>query len=352
MATLDPQPFRVDAGGRAWNASAMTRGWKLTLPCTRAEAEALSDDIGLLAELDPPPALMTCELEEDNPKKWQVQAYFEQKPDGGAVKLLQQMIPSSARARPVIEELPDEDWVSLSQQGLEPVIAGRFHVRNLADDPVPADLVPLLIPAGRAFGTGQHETTGGCLAMLDRCRRLGERYGNLLDVGTGTGVLAFAAQHLWPRAYATASDIDPAAVEVTAENATLNGVTPGPGQGQLALRVAAGVDDAVIGARAPYDLVIANILAGPLIELAPALAAMLGDGGTLILAGLLDDQAERVIDTYRAQGLRFVDRIDAPFGEDGNWPTLRFRKRPAIGWRRPRRWRAGDTGETPGFGSW
>lgn len=327
----------------------MTGSWKLTLPCTRAEAEALSDDMGVLADLDPPPALMTSEVETDNPDRWQIDAYFEGRPDKATVTRLQAMLPSSTGVKPVIEQLPDEDWVTLSQQGLEPVIAGRFHVRNHADDPVPAGYVPLLVPAGRAFGTGQHETTSGCLEMLDRCRGLGERFGNIADVGTGTGLLAFAALHLWPRALVTASDIDPAAVEVTAENAALNHVALGGGRGRLSLYVAAGVDNPGVQGRSPYDLVIANILAGPLIELAPSLSAVLEEGGTLILAGLLGDQADRVIAAYRAQGLRLVDRLTVDGAE---WPTLRFRKRPAIGWKRPRRLVVGANGEAPGFGSW
>ncbi|MPT48475.1 MAG: 50S ribosomal protein L11 methyltransferase [Sphingobium sp.] len=332
----------------------MTKSWKLTLPCTRAEAEALSDDMGALAELDPPPALMTSEMELDDPEKWQVDAYFEGKPAKKTIALLQSMVPSSAGVAPALEALPDEDWVTLSQQGLEPIVAGRFHVRNHADDPVPSNLVPLLIPAGRAFGTGQHETTAGCLMMLDRCRGLGENYRNIVDVGTGTGLLAFAALDLWRRAHVTASDVDPAAVEVTAENAVLNHVAIGHRGGELSLYAAAGVNHPALHGRAPYDLVIANILAGPLIELAPSLCAVLEEGGTLILAGLLDTQADRVAAAYRAQGLRLVDRIEAStkHGEGGQWPCLRFRKRPAIGWKRPRRWSAEANGDAPGFGSW
>ncbi len=327
----------------------MTGSWKLTLPCTRAEAEALNEDIGPLADLDPPPALMTSEVELDNPDRWEVEAYFEGRPGKAAIACLRALLPSSMGRKARLEKLPDEDWVTLSQQGLEPVIAGRFHVRNHAGDRVPDGYVPLLVPAGRAFGTGQHETTSGCLLMLDRCRRTGGRFGNIADVGTGTGLLAFAALHLWPRALMTASDIDPAAVEVTAQNAALNGVAPGGGRGQISLHVAAGVDHPVVQGRAPYDLVIANILAGPLIELAPSLCTVLEEGGTLILAGLLDDQADRVVAAYRAQGMRLVDRLAV---DDGPWPTLRFRKRPLIGWRRPRRWAADANGEAPGFGSW
>ena len=321
--------------------------WKLTLPCTRAEAEAIEADIGALALLDNPPVLMTSEAEPDNPDRWQLDAYFEGRPDAATVALVRALTPSAGRTRPALEKLPQEDWVTLSQQGLEPVIAGRFHVRNMPDDPVPEGYKPFLIGAGLAFGTGQHQTTSGCLAMLDRLRRIGGRFDNIADVGTGTGLLAFAAMHLWPRAYATASDIDPISVQVTAENAGKNGVPLGLGQGRLALFTAAGVDHPGIQRRAPYDLMIANILAGPLIELAPSLCAALDEGGTLILAGLLDSQADRVLAAYRAQGMRLADRIDT-----GQWPTLRLRKRPSAAWRRPRRMRSAGNGEAPGYGSW
>lgn len=330
----------------------MTQSWKLTLPCTRAEAEALSEDASAFADLAAPPAILTSEMEEDDPDRWQIDAYFEGKPDAALIVRLRSFLPSSAGAEPVLEPLPEEDWVTMSQQGLEPIVAGRFHVRNAAGDPVPAGLEPLFVPAGRAFGTGQHETTSGCLMMLDRCRGLGERFVNIADIGTGTGVLAMAALRLWPLAQMTASDMDPAAVEVAAENAALNDFALGPRQGEIELRVAAGVDDPVLQARAPYDLLIANILAGPLIELAPSLCATLAEGGTLILAGLLDRQMAQVVAAYRAQGMRLADRIDAVHADGGRWPALRLRKRPAIGWKRPRRWAADANGEAPGFGSW
>jgi ribosomal protein L11 methyltransferase len=321
--------------------------WKLTLPCTRAEAEALSEDMGPLAALDSPPVLMTSEVEPDDPLQWRLDAYFDGKPSKATIAMVQALAPSGKGTKPLLEALPPEDWVTLSQQGLEPVVAGRFFVRNMASDAVPAGYKDYLIAAGRAFGTGQHETTAGCLQMLDRTRRLGGRFGNIADIGTGTGILAFAAMHLWPRAFAIASDIDPVSVEVTAQNATVNAVPLGRGGGQLALVTAAGADHPAIIGGAPYDLIIANILAGPLIALAPSLCMLIPDGGTLILAGLLDTQADRVIAAYRAQGMRLADRID-----NGPWPTLRLRKRPAIGWKRPKRVRSDGNGETPGFGSW
>lgn len=322
------------------------QSWKVTLPCTRAEAEALDGDIAAFAMMDRPPVLMTSEAAADDENAWRLDAYFEGRPSPAAIKLLRTLAPSAAGRQPEIEQLPDEDWVTLSQQGLEPVTAGRFHVRNLAGDAERPGHVNLLIEASRAFGTGQHETTAGCLIMLDRMRRIGMRFGNVADIGTGTGLLAFAALHLWPRAYATASDIDPVAVGISAENAKANRIMLGKGQGQLALYAAAGVDHPAIEIRAPYDLLIANILAGPLIELAPSLCALVEEGGTIILAGLLNDQADAVLSAYRAQGMRLAERVDR-----GHWPTLRLRKRPRIGWRRPQRFDRAARGEAPGFGS-
>lgn len=327
-------------------AQPAAQSWKVTLPCTRAEAEALDGDIAAFALMERPPVLMTSEASPDDEDAWQLDAYFEGKPSPSAIRLLKSLVPSAAGAKPLVEALPDEDWVTISQQGLEPVTAGRFHVRNLASDPEKPGHVNLLIEASRAFGTGQHETTAGCLAMLDQIRRAGMRFGNVADIGTGTGLLAFAALNLWPRAHAIASDIDPIAVEISAENARANIVRLGEGSGRLALVTAAGVHHQAILGRAPYDLLIANILAGPLIELAPSLCAVVEDGGTIILAGLLRTQADAVLAAYRAQGMRLAERSDR-----GDWPTLRLRKRPSIGWKRPRRIDLAARGEAPGFGS-
>ncbi|MFY9349067.1 MAG: 50S ribosomal protein L11 methyltransferase [Sphingobium sp.] len=321
------------------------QSWKVTLPCTRAEAEAIDGDIAAFALMDHPPVLMTSEADGDA-GLWRLDAYFEGKPGPAAIKLLRTLVPSAAGLKPVVEALPDEDWVTMSQQGLEPVTAGRFHIRNIAADPQLPGHVNLLIEAGRAFGTGQHETTAGCLAMLDRMRRVGMRFRNVADIGTGTGLLAFAALTLWPRAYAIASDIDPVAVEISADNARANGVRLGDGPGRLALVTAAGGNHPALVGRAPYDLLIANILAGPLIELAPSLCALVEDGGTILLAGLLNEQADAVLAAYRAEGMRLAERSDR-----GDWPTLRLRKRPRIGWKRPRRLNPAARGEAPGFGS-
>ena len=325
--------------------AAPAQSWKVTLPCTRAEAEALDGDIAAFALMDHPPVLMTSETDEDG-GAWRLDAYFEGRPGPAAIRLLKTLVPSAAGTKPQVEPLPDEDWVTMSQQGLEPVTAGRFHVRNIESDPLLPGHVNLLIEAGRAFGTGQHETTAGCLSMLDRMRRIGMRFRNVADIGTGTGLLAFAALTLWPRVYAIASDIDPVAVAISADNARANGIALGDRAGQLALVTAAGADHVALMGRAPYDLLIANILAGPLIELAPSLCALVEEGGSVVLAGLLNEQADAVIAAYRRQGMRLAERSDR-----GHWPTLHLRKRPAIGWKRPRRIDRAARGEAPGFGS-
>jgi len=298
--------------------------WKVSLPCTRAEAEALKEDIAQFAAMDAPPVLMTSEADGD---AWRMDAYFESEPDAADIALLRSLAPSAGGAQPVAEELGDADWVTLSQAGLEPIRAGRFFVHTPAHrDSVPPGAIAFEIDAGRAFGTGQHETTTGCLIALDRLKASGARIANLADIGTGTGLLAFAAMRLWPAARAIASDIDPVAIEVAAANAAVNGIGIGRARGRLELIVAPGMDHRRLRDRAPYDLLIANILASPLVDLAPALAGALAPGGRLILAGLLDHQAQSVAAAYRRQGMAAVARIDR-----GDWPSLVLRKRTA--WR-------------------
>jgi ribosomal protein L11 methyltransferase len=303
--------------------------YKLTLPCTRAEAARLADDVPALAALPEPPVLMTSE-EEDG--VWRLDAYFEAEPGKPLVDAIRQLVPSAGRVKARMEQLPEQDWVTMSQAGLEPIRAGRFFVHTPAfRDSVPANAVPFEIEAGLAFGTGQHDTTAGCMVALDRLKRQGFRARTLIDVGTGTGLLAFAALHLWPAARAIASDIDPVAVAVTQGNAAVNRVRLGRGPGLLDTLAAPGVEHPRIQARAPYDLVIANILAGPLVELAPRLAAALKPGGRLILAGLLTSQADRVSRAYRRQGMRPHFTVAG-----GDWPCLVLRK-PRLAIRSGRR---------------
>jgi ribosomal protein L11 methyltransferase len=216
---------------------------------------------------------------------------------------------------PRFEQLGEDDWVTMSQAGLQPIRAGRFTVHTPTYPPEP-ERINFEIDASLAFGTGQHATTSGCLGALDKLERESVLFRNVADIGTGTGLLAFAALSLWPEAKCIATDLDPVAIDVARDNAAINGVKLGHDAGELLLAVADGLDSALLNARAPFDLIIANILAGPLIELAPEFAKALGPVGTIILAGLLDAQADGVAKAYEAQGLAVTDR------GIGEWPVL------------------------------
>lgn len=287
-----------------------------TLPCTRAEADAVALMDDPFPGFEPAPTLVAA----DEDDVWELRLYCDETPGEALLAAFRALAPSSGLA-PVVSELPETDWVTLSQAGLEPVSIGRFHVHTgeRAGSARPGQW-PIRIDAGLAFGTGQHATTAGCIAIAVRLARLGPK-ANVLDVGTGSGLLAFAARKLFPKARLTAADLDPIAVEVAVENARLNGVPAGRGPGAITLLTAPGVEHPLIAGRAPYDLVFANILAGPLVALAPSVSAVVARGGHLILAGLLQPQAVKVIAAYRAQGLTLIER--SPRRE---WPVLLFRK--------------------------
>lgn len=281
--------------------------WRLTLPCTRAEAEAID-----AAEIAIDAVLMTTEEVEDDVERWRLDAYSEAEPDAAMIAAIRALVPSAAEVEPVIEPLYDEDWVTLSQAGLEPIREGRFVVHTSAHpiDP-PAGGRAFLIDAGRAFGTGHHATTSGCLAMLDAMAE--RRFANVIDIGTGTGLLAFAARHLWPAARVLATDIDPMAIEVTRENAGGNAIAG------VELIVADGALDDAITTAAPYDLIIANVLAGPLVSMAPELAAIAAPGATIVLAGLLETQRDQVVEAYAACGCTLLQT-----DRRGDWTILKL----------------------------
>jgi len=286
--------------------------FRVTVPCSRAQGEA----IGAMEEVpgfgDNPPVLVADEPDEKKPDEWLIHAYFEHAPSGDELAVLSNL----GSGPPRIEELGEADWVTMSQAGLQPIRAGRFHVHTPMYRNAPPGTIPFEIDASLAFGTGQHATTSGCLAVLDTLERGGRRFVNVADIGTGTGLLAFAALALWPQAKCIASDIDAVAIEVACDNAAINRVKLGHGEGELLLAVASGMDSPMLTARAPFDLIVANILAGPLIDLASDFAGALAPGGTIVLAGLLDNQADAVAQAYEAQGLTIADR---GFGE---WPVL------------------------------
>ncbi len=285
------------------SANAESSAWRLTLPCTKAEAEAIA-----LAEIDGV-VLVTTE-EDEASERWRLDAYFDGEPDAATLAAVRALVAHPDEATPA--SLADEDWVTLSQAGLEPIREGRFVVHTAAH-PVtaPPSGRAFLIEAGQAFGTGHHETTSGCLAMLDGMADRG--FGNVIDLGTGTGLLAFAVRHLWPSASVAATDIDPTAIEVTRENMAANGVSA------VRLVVADGTRDPAVAAGAPYDLVTANILAGPLIAMAPEIAGIAAPGATVVLAGLLTTQAPAVEAAYAAAGCATQERLVR-----GDWTILRL----------------------------
>jgi ribosomal protein L11 methyltransferase len=284
--------------------------YRITLPCSRAEAEGVGD-----AELDG--AALVATEEDEAAGRWRLDAYVEGEPSAALVAAVRALAPAGGEPR--VERLADADWVAMSQAGLEPVREGRFVVHTSA---FPADAPPggraFLIEAAQAFGTGHHATTAGCLAMLDRLA--GERFASLIDLGTGTGLLAFAARVLWPQARVLATDLDPVAIEAARENAAANGI------GGVDLLVADGTRDPAIAERAPYELVIANILAGPLIAMAPEIVSVTRPGGAILLAGLLSTQADAVLAAYTAQGC-----TEAAREVRGDWTILLLRagERPA-----------------------
>lgn len=268
----------------------------------RALAAAIEDDSELWER--------TFDLSESGPGDWQVAVYFENAPSATERTALARL----AGDKFAVAELPDTDWVAKSLAGLAPVRAGPFLIHGSHDrGTVRANDIGIEIEAGLAFGTGHHGTTAGCLIAIDREAKT-RPIANALDVGTGSGVLAIALAKR-ARAHVVASDIDPVATKVARDNVRLNGV------GRFVRPLTAtGLNHVTIEAAAPYDLIVANILAGPLVMLAPAIKRHLAPGGTVILSGLLIEQERRVAAAYRGQGLRFVAAV--PLVE---WSTLVFR---------------------------
>jgi ribosomal protein L11 methyltransferase len=281
--------------------------FRATVACSRAQAEAIGNGDDPL----PSAVLVADEPDPAKPDDWLIHAYFEHPPTPEELRQLA----SVGRDEPRVEQLGEADWVTMSQAGLQPIRAGRFTVHTPTHPP-DSGRINFEIDAGLAFGTGQHATTAGCLAALDRLETAGKSFANIADVGSGTGLLAFATLALWPEARCIATDIDPVAVDVARDNAAINRVQLGHGAGELLLAEADGMASPMLAARAPFDLIVANILAGPLIQLASDFARAIAPGGTIVLAGLLGTQADNVIAAYEAQGIATIDRS---FGE---WPVL------------------------------
>jgi ribosomal protein L11 methyltransferase len=272
--------------------------------------DAAHDLADAMERMEPEPTGVGVFEIEDGSGLWEVGAYFLEQPDG----VMLEVLATAFGAKPfALSELPEVDWVAHVRRELSPVDAGRFFVFGSHDaDKVPAGRVPLQIEATVAFGTGHHGTTLGCLLAFDRLLTAGVRPARVLDVGCGTAVLAMAAAATLPEALVIASDIDQVAVDVAEANVSINGL-----EGRVECLEAAGLDHARIRAAGPWDLIFANILKGPLIELAPGISTQLATGGRAVLSGLLAVQADSVVAAYVASGLTLNSRDDI-----GEWSTL------------------------------
>ena len=275
----------------------------VTLP-SEAPARALGE---AMENMDPAPTGVGVFEMEDGSGLWEVGGYFEEAPDPAQIALLEAAFGISL----VVSELPDTDWVAHVRRELAPVEAGRFFVYGSHDaDRVPEGRIALLIEASMAFGTGHHGTTLGCLRAIDA---LEEAPCAVADLGCGTAVLAMAAARAFPDARVVATDIDPVAIEVADANLAANGLT-----GRVETAVAEGTDHPALAG--PFDLVIANILKGPLIALAPDVARIAAPDGRIVLSGILNEQADDVVAAYARSGINELSREVI-----GDWTTLKLR---------------------------
>jgi len=279
---------------------------------------------------DPPPDALTLF---EHGASWRIDAYYDagvdglapagSVPDGETLSRQVEALLGDGIAIPAftVAPVPDVNWVTISQAALPPVTAGRFIVHGSHDQHrVPQGPNAILIDAGEAFGTAHHQTTAGCLMAIDRLTREARHrpraFRTVLDLGCGSGVLAIAVARSLPQADILASDMDGPSVAVARENARLNGVA-----NRVRCVEAAGLAHPALRAAAPFDLLIANILAKPLTGFAPDLSAAVTPGGTLILSGLLTYQARQIIQVYCAHGFA-LDRHDRVSG----WSTLTMRR--------------------------
>jgi len=285
---------------------------QLSAHLSKEQAYALVDAVMDREDL----ALTASAHENEDTGEWVFEATCDSPPDVAAFAALARQVLGGAINFSVDPIDPEINWVAKSLEGLAPVIAGGFYVYGSHETgPIPDGLTPMKIDAAQAFGTGHHETTTGCLEAIE-VLVASSTPRSMIDIGTGTGVLAIAlAKRLGGKILAT--DIDPIAVTTTIENARENGVDD-----NVDTIEATGLDHSEIAARAPYDLIVANILAGPLTELAPGMGGIAQSGGTTILSGILNTQADGVIAAYEAAGFRLVDHLKRK-----DWTTLVLERR-------------------------
>jgi ribosomal protein L11 methyltransferase len=304
----------IKAGGEAPADPGTSQSCKLSAETTDVGlARALAGALENL--LDPPPDAVT--QFEGGAGNWRVEAYFSGWPTLEPLGALLGSLMGTALPPLRLESVPDLNWVAISQAALPPVEAGRFTIHGTHDSArVPRSPNAILIDAGEAFGTAHHATTLGCLLAIDRLTRR-RTFARILDLGCGSGILAIAAVRALPRAKVLATDYDPVAVTVAAANAKANGV-----EGRIAFACASGLAHPWLRHAVPFDLVIANILAGPLQALAADVGKAVRRSGIVILSGLLEREASAVIAAYGAHKFALVEhrRISG-------WSTLTLVKR-------------------------
>jgi ribosomal protein L11 methyltransferase len=269
-----------------------------------ADLDGARSVAGFLEEaLVPPPLAVT--LFEHGASGHKVDAYFETPPDLGALVEALAALGKEGIGAPELTLVPDENWVTISQAALPPITAGRFVVHGSHDrHKVALSSGAIEIDAGEAFGTAHHATTLGCLLAIDRLTRRG-RFDHVLDLGCGSGVLAIAAARALPHARIIGSDIDAIATGVATANAKANRAA-----NRIRFVTATGLEHPLLRREQSFDLIIANILARPLIDLAPRLRRAVVADGRLVLSGLLSTQATEVGAHYRAAGFRLERRDD------------------------------------------
>ena len=277
---------------------------------TKVKDRERAEGLGFaLEKLNPPPMGVGVFELEDGSGKWEVGAYFHDRPDEISILILENAFKADGFA---ISEIPETDWVTKVKRELSPVEAGQFFGFGKHDYPkLPKDRVGLLIEASMAFGTGHHGTTKGCLLALDKLVARDKKIDEVIDIGCGTAVLAMAVGKV-SSSRIIASDVDQVAVEVALANLKANNL-----ENRIACIQATGFEDRQIRSNAPFDLVFANILKPTLLDLAPCIRRYLKSGGHAIISGILDLQAIEIIEVYRQNDLEVQDRIDI-----GEWVTL------------------------------
>lgn len=285
-------------------------GWFVEFDVPLEAVPAFSDAFDGVAD-----AVASVEVEAE--RRWRIEVFFRGEPDRRAIEEALSLVAKgggwpvptiSMRAEPVA------DWVQATYRRFPPFRVGRFYIHGShTQGPAPASSVPLMIEAAVAFGSGEHGSTSGCLSAIDRLRSRWKRP-RVLDLGCGSGILGIAAAKIWGVA-AVGADNDPVAVRTAAENARINGLGP-----RFRGLVSTGFGNPRLAG--PYDLVLANILANPLVRLARPMAARLAPGGRAVLAGLLVTQERLVFQAYRRQGLVLERRF-----RRNEWLTLVLKKK-------------------------